>query len=121
VPSAPAAAGTWMLAGRLALLDGSPIAGAPIKLQVRHVAAHGQAVRELTLAEAHTDPAGNWSLPVGPPGRAGARVWLRALYAGGGQGGAGAAVSEPLRTPGWVIPALPAPGPTQAASAPPAP
>jgi hypothetical protein len=122
MPSVPAAQPAWELTGSLALLDGSPLAGAPIKLQVRHVAAYGEAVRERTLAETHTDPAGNWSLPVGPARRGGAQVWLRALFAGGGQGaGAGAAVSEPVRVPASIIPALPAPAPTEAASAPPAP
>jgi len=122
MPSPSGAPGAWELTGSLALLDGSPIAGAPVKLQVRHVAAHGEAVSERTLAEAHTDPAGNWSLPVGPARLAGAKVWLRALYPGSAQGaGAGAAVSEPVRVPAWIIPALQAPAPTEAASAPPAP
>jgi hypothetical protein len=121
-PPVPAAQPEWSLTGSLALLDGSPIAGAAIKLQVRHVAAYGEAVSERTLAEAHTDPAGNWSLALGPARRAGAQVWLRALYPGGGQvAGAGAAVSEPLRVPASLIAGLQAPAPSAPAPAPPAP
>ncbi len=122
-PSQTAAEGAWKLSGGLALLDGTAIAGAPIKLQVRSVADRGEAVRERTVAETRTDAAGGWSLPLGAAGRAGGELWLRALYegAGGQPAGAGAAVSDPLRVPAWIIASLPAPAPSEAASSPPAP
>lgn len=52
------------LVGRLAMLDGSPISGAPIEVQARSVSHLGEVVKERTLATAVTDQEGNWSLPV---------------------------------------------------------
>lgn len=52
------------LGGRLAMLDGSPISGAPIEVQARSVSRLGEVVQERTLATALTDQEGNWSLPV---------------------------------------------------------
>ncbi|TMM20510.1 MAG: hypothetical protein E6F96_00090 [Actinobacteria bacterium] len=121
-PAQPSAGAAFSLSGRLALLDGTAIAGAPIRLQLRSVARHGEAVNERTLAEARTDAAGGWSLPLGPASSAGREVWLRALYAGavGQPSGAGAAVSDPLRVPASLIASLEAAAPSEAASAPPA-
>jgi hypothetical protein len=126
--SAPLAAGAageaaWTLGGRLTLLGGAPIAGAPIELQLRSVAAYGQTVRESTLAEALTDAAGNWALaPVRASASRARQVWVRALYpgAGGQPGGSGAAVSEPLAVPASLTAALAAAPPSAAAPAPPA-
>jgi uncharacterized protein with LGFP repeats len=58
-PGAPA-----MLAGSLRLADGTPIGGASLKIQARQVSHRGETVDELTLAEALTDPAGQWSVPI---------------------------------------------------------
>ncbi|HWX75005.1 MAG TPA: N-acetylmuramoyl-L-alanine amidase [Solirubrobacteraceae bacterium] len=117
------ASGAAALSGSLALLDGRPVVGAAIALQVRSVAAYGQLVRERTIAEARTDATGSWTLPLGSPAPARGHAWLRALYAGGGGEPlpSGAAVSEPLRVPAALIAALQALAPTPAASAPPAP
>jgi hypothetical protein len=98
-PTTPGGPAEQVLAGSLALLDGSPVAGAQIKLQARSSSRRGQLVREGTLAEAVTDEAGNWSLPAARvAGLAPAKAWLRALYAGatGRPAGVPAAVSEPL-------------------------
>jgi hypothetical protein len=119
-PAVPASPGppAGTLGGSLTLVGGAPISGAPIKLQVRSVAAYGQTVRERTVAETLTDAAGNWSLPAGPRASSGGgRAWLRALYEGAE--GRGAAVSDPLRVPASVITTLAAAPPSAAAPAPP--
>jgi hypothetical protein len=117
-PPAPAAPS---LTGRLALLDGRPIAGAQIKLEARSVARRGEVVRELTLAEVLTDAGGNWSLPLASVGPVRPGAWLRAYYSGGGlPGGAGAAVSDPLRLPAGVSGAPRGPAPSAAGAPPPA-
>ena len=96
-PPAPAT-----LAGALALLDGTPVAGATIEIQQRSVARRGELVQERTIAHGATDASGAWSLPVSlTPASGRATLALRALYAGaaagaGGPAGAGATVSEPL-------------------------
>jgi len=114
----PATAST--LAGSLALLDGTPIAGAPIVVQARSVSRHGEVVRERTIAQAATDARGTWSLPVTLSGTRGAGIWLRALYAGAGGAGsaAGASVSDPLHVAAAALSILQAPPPTPAAAAP---
>ena len=53
-----------MLGGTLAFLDGTPIAGAPIEIQLRSVSESGELVTEQTLAQAVTGSAGEWSVPV---------------------------------------------------------
>jgi len=101
-PTPTPAAPTHTLSGTLALLAGAPVTGASVLIQRRSVARRGELVQERTLAQAVTDAAGNWSLPVAltpPSGRQ--QVALRALYMGaaagaGGQAGTGATVSEPL-------------------------
>ena len=119
----PAAPSAFALDGRLTLLDGVPIAGAPVELQARSASARGEVVRERTLAEVSTDAAGAWSLSGAPvpapmPAR-GKRVWLRALYRGRSGNPAGAAaVSDPVAVPAAVVSAL-AGAPTQAAPPPP--
>jgi hypothetical protein len=89
-----------LLTGRLVLLGGSPIAGAPIEVQARSVSRRGEVVQERTLAQAQTAADGTWSLPVYAPvpGTAvvAAGTWLRALCVGGAPG-VPAAVSEAVR------------------------
>ncbi len=104
-----------LLAGRLVLLDGSPLAGAPIEVQARSVSHRGEVVQERTLATVSTDPEGGWSLPVfilhpqalhpryGGQGKGRRRMpeptlALRALLPGGS--GLPAAVSPPLELEG---------------------
>jgi uncharacterized protein with LGFP repeats len=112
---------TAVLAGAMAFLDGTPVPGAPVEVQVRHVSHRGQAVQERTIAQAMTNAEGRWSLPVSisPEGMP---VSLRALCPGAK--GIPAAVSDPLHLAGTPVfspgPAL-APGPTPQAAVPPAP
>jgi len=113
-----------VLAGSLALLDGTPLSGAPIVVQARSVARHGEIVRERTIAQAVTDARGNWSLPVTLSPSRGAGMWLRVLYAGAGAGapgsGAGASISDPLHIRAAALSVPQAPPPTPAGAAPPA-
>ncbi len=90
-----AAAGVYLF-GTLTQLDGTPLAGAQVQIQARSVALRGEAVSESTLAQASTNEQGEWALPAAPAGAQPLR-WLRALYAGAGAGGYGAAVSEAVR------------------------
>jgi hypothetical protein len=114
-PEAPPPAPVPTLTGALTFLDGTPIAGATIVLQLRTVSRKGEVVAEQPLAEVTTDAQGQWSLPTTLPNASGTPVWVRALCAGGG--GYGAAVSPALRV--QLSPA-PAPAPTPPATAPPA-
>jgi hypothetical protein len=121
---APAGGESRVLTVTLQRLDGTPVAGAPVALQARSVRARGQLVDERTIAEASTDPAGSWSVPVSiQPARA-RGTSLRVLSAG--VGGSGACVSDPLRLEGTVSLSPPpagapgAPAPTPPAAAPPA-
>jgi hypothetical protein len=122
-PPAPGAppllpAVTRMLAGTLRLLDGTPLAGAPIAVQARSVSARGLVVGERTIAEAATDAQGRWSLPVSVLAGHGAGDSLRVLSLG--SAGSGACVSEPLDVPGSVsLSSPPAPAPSAPAAAPP--
>jgi hypothetical protein len=112
----PAPAVAAVLAGTLELLDGMPLAGAPIAVQARSVSARGEVVSERTIAEAATNAQGRWSLPVSVIPRHGTGVSLRVLSAG-----SGACVSDPLRVGGTVsFSPPPAPAPTPPAAAPPA-
>ncbi len=115
-PPVPASA----LAGSLALLDGTPVAGAPIVVQARSVSRHGEVVRERAIAQAMTDAKGMWSLPVTLSGSRGAGMWLRTLYAGAPGSAAGASVSDPLHVPAAALRVPQAPPPTPAEAAPPA-
>jgi len=114
-----ASAQAAVLGGTLEFLDGTPIAGAPIEVQLRSVSAKGEVVTEQTLAQAVTGSGGEWSVPVsiapgGPEG-----IWLRALSPGGQI--APASVSEPLHLPAAAsITPQAAPAPTPPAPAPPA-
>ena len=116
-PSAPGgeasgSAETPTLRGRLAFLDGTPVAAATIELQARTVAAKGEVVRELTLTTLATDAQGGFAVPASFAGVSG-RVALRALFAG--SSGLGAVVSDPLtlslaavRSPVAPVPSPPA-------------
>ena len=104
------------LTGALTFLDGTPIEGAKILLQARTVARKGEVVSEQTLAEALTNPQGQWSLPTALPNIASGPAHLRALCTG--TSGYGAAVSAPLRAS---LSAVEVPAPTPPAAGPPAP
>jgi N-acetylmuramoyl-L-alanine amidase len=124
-PPATGAAGVSEgLAGTLALLDGTPIAGASIQIQARSVAQRGEVVLERTLAQVQSDAEGRWSLPASVVRGAG-HVSLRALYLGavaaaGGPPEAGAAVSDPLLLASSTLTPAGAPAPTPAAAPAPA-
>ncbi len=108
-----------VLTGALSYLDGTPIAGAPVEVQMRSVSEKGEVVLEQTLAQAVTGANGEFSAPVSiaPGGREG--IWLRTLCPGGA--GVPAAVSAPLNLPGAAsLTPQSAPAPTPPASAPPA-
>ncbi len=117
-----AGAASPLLVGSLRLLNGAPLASAPIEIQARAVSRKGEAVTERTLAQAVTDAEGGWSLPVSispepPPAMA-----LRAVSPGGGA--QPASVSDTLTLPGAVsfggpTPAQ-SPAPNAAESQPPA-
>ncbi len=94
------------LEGRLGLLDGSPLAGAPILLQARSVKRKGEVVEELTVAETSTNAEGQWSLPASALATLRGAASLRVLCPGGG--GFGACVSEPLNVPAAPLPPAPA-------------
>jgi hypothetical protein len=116
-PTAQAPATT--LTGALMLLDGTPLAGAQVAVQMRTVRRKGELVSEQTLARAVTDAQGQWSLPA-PVVTGRSRVWLRALYTGAP--GSSAAVSAPLLLPAATpLSSPPAGAPSPPAAAPPAP
>lgn len=123
-PVAPASGAPRLLGGTLELLDGTPLAGAPIAVQARSVSARGEVVSERTIGGAATDAQGRWSLPVSVSPRRGGGVALRVLSLG--VDGSGACVSDPLRVAGTVslmtpaAPPPPAPAPTPPAGSPPA-
>ena len=113
-PSLPA------LLGSVQLLDGTPIAGAPVLLQARTVSDRGEAVVERTIAEVLTDAQGGWSAPAAFSAARAGHTWLRALCVG--SSAFGAAVSEPLRVPVTAAAGAPAePEPSPPAAPPPAP
>jgi hypothetical protein len=95
--SGPGTGPAPVLQGRLAFVDGAPIAGAPVLVQARAVSRRGETVLEQAIGQALTDGAGNWSLQlpaaIGPGGAA-----LRALYPGAS--GAGACVSSAIELAG---------------------
>ncbi len=119
-PSAGASGSPLALGGRLAFLDGTPIAGASVLVQERSVARSGELVSEQTIASAVSDAGGAWSATVARTPRAGAS-WLRALCPGGGASAVGAIVSLPLRVAGALVTPLPGASPTAPAAVPPAP
>jgi uncharacterized protein with LGFP repeats len=103
------------LAGSLRLLDGTPVASAPIAIQVRTVTHRGETVSERTIAQTVTAADGQWSLPIVlTGGRSGATV-LRAVCPGSAT--LPASVSDPLPLASTV--SLTAPAPTPGAQAPP--
>jgi N-acetylmuramoyl-L-alanine amidase len=103
-----------VLSGALKLLDGRPLAGAPVLVQVRTVRRKGEVVSERTLGETTTDSAGQWELYATPISPAGGGMWLRALCPGGP--GFGAGVSDPLHVPVGVSLTAPAANPPAAAT-----
>jgi hypothetical protein len=124
-PAPPAApAPEHALTGTLTLLDGTPVAGAAVQIQQRSVARRGELVVETTIAQAVTDAAGGWSLPVVlTPASAAQQIALRALYAGAGSGaggaaGAGASASEPIAVAAASLTQQPAAAAAEARSAP---
>jgi len=121
VAGAPEGAGR-SLQGGLETLDGAPLAGAPIMVQVRGVTRRGEVVQERTIGEALTDGQGRFSLPASFAAAKSGGMWLRALYAGAGTpAGVGAAVSDPLHVAAVApVSPPPAPSPTPEASPPPA-
>jgi len=111
----PPSAGAIALTGTLALSDGTPVAGAPVAIQARHVSRRGESVIEQTLASAQTDASGTFTAKLTPQPAGRARMSLRALFLGGAGSGAyaGATVSAPL----VITPAVAAP-PTAGPAAP---
>ena len=83
-----------MLSGVLELVDGTPVSGAPILIQVRSVSRRGEVLSEQTLAETRTDPAGGWALDATAAAPVKGGLWLRVLCPGAA--GVGACVSDPL-------------------------
>jgi hypothetical protein len=120
--SPPTPSPTQALSGSLALLDGTPLAGASVLIQQRSVARRGELVQETTLAQLTTDASGACSLPVAlTPANGHATIALRALYLGatagaGGPAGSGAAVSEPLVIAAAALTPQPAAAPTPTAA-----
>ena len=68
---APPTGPAQVLSGALELLDGTPLAGAPVLIQVRTVSRKGDVVSERTLAQTTTDSTGKWELDATPTGPAG--------------------------------------------------
>ncbi len=113
-PSAPAPESTptsqkQVLSGVVEGLDGTPIGGAPVLIQVRTVSHKGEVVSERTLGETTTNSAGQWELDATPLSPPGSGIWLRALCPGGP--GFGAAVSDALHLPSGVSLTAPAGSP----------
>jgi hypothetical protein len=117
---APAAAtgapGTIELTGTLSLLGGTPLAGAPVAIQLRSVSDRGLVVQEQTVATAQSDARGAFSASLPPQAPGSYAMSLRALYLGGvapAGARAGAAVSAPLlisaSAPAPTAPPAPAP------------
>jgi hypothetical protein len=94
-PTSPPTAQPRTLSGRVELLDGTPLSGAPVLIQVRSVSHRGEVVNERTLGETTTNSAGEYQLDATLLGGEG--IWLRALCPGGP--GFGASVSDPLHLP----------------------
>ncbi|MBA3808752.1 MAG: hypothetical protein H0X28_10220, partial [Solirubrobacterales bacterium] len=105
-----------LLAGHLGLLDGTPLAGAPIQLQARRVSRRGEVVAEQTLATLTTDSQGAFALAASFPGISG-RISLRALSTAAGT--FGAVVSDPITIVLSAPPAAPLPSPPVAGPPPP--
>jgi hypothetical protein len=109
------------LAGALALLGegagtggaGASILGAPVQIQARSVARHGELVRERVVAQAQTAPDGSFSVPLTPTLGAPA-VWVRALCPGAA--GIPATISPAVQlsaaVPSTTAPSTPPSGPS---------
>jgi hypothetical protein len=96
-PNAPTPFAT--LGGSLLLLNGTPLPGASIEIQVRSVSHRGEVARESTIAQTQTAADGSWSLPLysattGVPAAA-PGTWLRALCPGAT--GVPAAIADAVR------------------------
>ena len=108
-----------VLTGGVSFLDGAPVAGATVQIQLRSVSEKGVVVAEQTVAQAPTGPDGRFSLAiaVSPASRRG--TWLRALVSATAT--LPAAVSAPLQLPGAVsFTPQSAAAPTPSTAAPPA-
>jgi len=118
---AGASAASGVLSGTVTLLDGTPIAGAPVEIQQRNVSEKGELVDEQTLFQLMTGAGGEWSQPVAiVPGAARAEgIRLRALCPGSATVPAAVSVSLRLPRAASVTPQS-APAPTPQAAAPPA-
>jgi hypothetical protein len=84
--------------GSLSRLDGSPLAGATVAVQRRAVSHRGQTVVERTVAQAVTDSAGRFQVPLVLTRAHGRVTALRAVFTGAP--GAGACVSDPIELAG---------------------
>jgi N-acetylmuramoyl-L-alanine amidase len=95
---APSAPGALTFAGTVSLLDGVPVAGAVVSIQMRVVGRRGESVSERTLASVQSDADGAFTATLVPPSTDAKAIALRALYLGGAVAGAsaGAAVSAPV-------------------------
>ncbi|MGH2879508.1 MAG: N-acetylmuramoyl-L-alanine amidase [Solirubrobacteraceae bacterium] len=84
--------------GSLGRLAGQPLVGAAVAIQQRVVSHKGQTVLERTVAQAATDGAGRFQVPLTLTRAHGQATALRAVFAGAQ--GAGACVSDPLELVG---------------------
>jgi len=98
-PAVPAPA-QRPLTGTLTLLDGTPVAGAPVIVQARTVSRRGEVVSERTIAEVLSDGAGHWAATVTVPEPKTPALALRAVFPG--SAAAGGCVSEGVRVPAAV-------------------
>jgi hypothetical protein len=105
------------LAGSLTLLEGAPLAGAPIEIQQRAVSHRGETVTEHTITQTTTGPDGQWSLPIAAISSAGEKAALRAICPGAPN--LPAAVSDPLTLPGKVSLGATTPSPAPGQVSPP--
>jgi hypothetical protein len=118
---APDAPGTpAVLVGSLRLLEGAPVAGAPIEVQLRSVAHRGETVTERTVAQAVTGADGQWSLPASLLHSRSELSALRAVCTGGAN--LPTVVSDPLTLKGTIsFNVAPPPGQAPAPNPPAAP
>lgn len=108
-----------LLSGSLRFLGGTPVASAPIEIQMRKVAKKGEVVIEQTVAQVVTGSDGQWSLPVTISRATAGGTNLRAVCTGAGS--LPAVVSDPLPLAGTVSfsqPQSPTSGQAPAPSAP---
>jgi uncharacterized protein with LGFP repeats len=116
LPRATAPGAQSTLEGSLRLLDGTPLAGAPIAIQQRSVAHRGETVSESTLAQAMTSADGRWSLPLALSASRNHATALRAVCPGAVD--VPATISDPLVLVGAAV-SFSAPATSPPAQAPP--